>query len=104
MLVTGSTPALKWRSRDISCHDYGLLPSAMIVSALTATLIFKRTPSSAATRMDLLDIQSVEGRGVQNNILRTHDSFSIPSIAVLDRTEEISLRVYKIESSVWPAL
>jgi hypothetical protein len=76
----------------------------MIVSALTATLIFKRTPSSAATRMDLLDIQSVEGRGVQNNILRTHDSFSIPSIAVLDRTEEISLRVYKIESSVWPAL
>lgn len=76
----------------------------MIVSALTATLIFKRTPSSAATRMDLLDIQSAEGRGVQNNILRTHGSFSIPSIAVLDRTEEISLRVYKIESSVWPAL
>jgi hypothetical protein len=52
----------------------------------------------------LLDIQSAEGRGVLNNSLRTHDSFSIPSIAVLDRTEEIGLPVYKIESSVWPAL
>jgi hypothetical protein len=76
----------------------------MIISALTATLIFKRTPNSAATRMDLLDIQSAEGRGVLNDSLRTHDSFSIPSIAVLDRTEEIGLRVFKIESSVWPAL
>jgi hypothetical protein len=45
-----------------------------------------------------------KGAAFLNNNLRTHGSFSIPSVAVPDRTGEIGLPAYKIESIVWPAL